>query len=174
MGRSWKPDLKEPEPARLYIACLFNQADGFSKVRKIVEAEFETIDYEANAQPDMPPDSLYSDESRNLIRILSFERPVGRHELVDIRKRTLQIESRFKKDGYPVVELDPGYVTGNTVVRTALNDDQHRIYLYGGIYAETLYFYEKLSYRPWLYTPESYKSAGMIAIFNDLRLIHAT
>lgn len=170
MGK-WKPPLKEPPAARFYLGCSFAEEEHFHDMKKRLVAEFGKSDFETNPDPLLPVPSLYGGYDLKRYRVLSFERPVGREELVNLRTRCLSLEGRFQENGRPLVELDPGYVTSFAVVRTALEEDFHRIYLYKGIYAEGLYYFEKLSYRPWLHTPEFYRSPEILTAFNDLRLI---
>ena len=70
---------------------------------------------------------------------------VAREELVDIRKKTLAIEATHQHEGFPLLELDPGYITEYTAVRSSIEDDFHRIYLFHGICAETLYYFQNSS-----------------------------
>lgn len=171
MSGKWKPPVKEPRPARLFLNCAFQDDESFHDAKKRLAAEFGKVDFETNPDPLLPVPSLYGLPELKSFRLLSFERPVAREELVDIRRRCLALETRFQKDGRPLVELDPGYVTSFGVMRTSLEEDFHRVYLYGGIYAETLYYFEKLSYRPWVHTPEFFRSPEIFAAFNDLHLI---
>ena len=171
MGRNWKPPLSSPSPARAYLLLAFNDRDIFFQVRKELISQFGPIEYETEDYPAGHWLSSYGSSYRSL-RILSFERLVKREELVDIRKRTLSIESRYQSKGLPTIELDPGYLSPYIVVRTALDEDFHRIYLYAGIYAESLLQFEKLSFRPFSHTQNYFCQKEIIAVFNDIRLIH--
>lgn len=171
MVAKWKAAMKEPAPARFYLGAAFNDDEHFHELKKSLISEFGKIDFETNPDPLLPVPSLYSEYKFKNYRVISFERPIAREELVDLRKRCLGLEYRYQKNGQPLVELDPGYVHIYGVVRTALLEDFHRIYLYGGIYGETLYYYEKTSFRPWLHTPEFFRSPEIIVAFNDLQLI---
>lgn len=168
----WKPELAEPDAARMYIACGYDDPNALDEMRRRVTSEFGTIDFEAKTDTLDPVPSLYSFPEREHMHIFSLARPIGRHEMVDIRKRCLALEYRFQEYGLPKVELDPGYITEYVAVRTALEDDIHRIFLYGGVYAETLLYFERYSFRPFLHSPEFYRNAEVLALFNDMRLIH--
>ena len=158
MAGKWKPPLTEPSLARPYLLCAFDDLEVFSKLRKDVEARFGPIDFESES---LSADSLlsqYGAMTRRMARVLSFRRPVAREELVDLRRKSLAIETRHQAHGRPLVELDPGYVVEFAVVRTALTEDFHRIYLYGGIFAETLYYFERLSFRPQIHTAQFFSA----------------
>lgn len=161
----------EPNSARAYLSASFDDGDDFQVVRKDLNAAFGEIDYETESLFSFSGLLPVDLTARKIIRILSFRRPMGREELVDMRKRCLQIETKRQRDGRPMVDLEAGYVTDYNVIRSMLEDDFHRIYLFGGIYAEVLYFHEKMSFRPFPHTPDFYKKQDSITIFNDLRFI---
>lgn len=171
MARKWKAPLAEPAPARGYLLAAYDDAEAYAEARKLVAKRFGRIDYETQPIAATERESLYGLPARREARVLSFERPVGREEMVDVRRKTLSLENELQRQGRPMVELDPGYVAEFIVVRTAIADDFHRIYLYGGIYAETLFYFEKLSFRPFLHTAPFFREKEMLAAFNDLRLI---
>jgi len=174
MPEKWKPTLSEPQGARLFCACYFDEGDAYLSAKKKLDSTFGKPDYESQSIPTELLMPLYTNMARHTLRFLSFRRPIGREELVDVRRKTLSIELGLQQTGRPLVEIDPGYVTEFTVVRTSLKDDFHHIYLYGGIFAESLLYFESGSFRPFLFTPELYRMPAVLAAFNDLRLIHVT
>ena len=171
MSRNWKPPLCFPAPARAYLLLAFNDQDISFQVRKELISQFGRIEYETRDHPAALWVSNYG-LSYRLSRLLSFERLIKREELVDFRKRTLSIESRYQSKAMPTIELDPGYITPYTVVHTVLAEDFHRIYLYAGTYAESLLRFEKLSFRPFAHTQKFFCQKELLAAFNDIRLIH--
>lgn len=162
----------DPPAARMYIACGYDDEGALDEMRRRVTAEFGTIDFEAKTDALDPVPSLYDFPEREHMHVFSLARPVGREEMVDIRKRCLALEYKYQEYGLPRVELDPGYITEFAAVRTTIEDDIHRVYLYGGIYAEPLLYFERYSYRPFLHSPEFYRNPEVLALFNDMRLIH--
>jgi hypothetical protein len=172
MAGKWKPPLSEPSAGRPYVLCAFDDLEAFPGIRKEAEARFGPVDFETESIPGDTRESLYGSMPRRMVRILSFRRPVGREELVDLRRRTLAMETKHQAHGRPLIELDPGYVSEFAIVRTALAEDFHRIYLYGGVFAETLYYFERLSFRPHIHTPQFFRRKEVVSVFNDLRLIH--
>lgn len=174
MAKKWEPVLFKPPPARLYIAVSFDDPDIFFKIKKELVSQFGKIDYESNSLPTDGLTPLYNVVPRRTFRLLSFQRMIAREELVDIRKKTLTVESAHQHEGFPLLELDPGYITEYAAVRSAIEDDFHRIYLFHGISAETLYYFQDSSFVPTPHTPKFYQNRDTITFFNDLRLIHAT
>lgn len=177
MSTKWKPLFEKSKYARLFIICAYNPENQSSmeKVKKKLIGFFDKIDYEIHFQSLLSVPSLYlAGKEYAMYHLLSFERQIHREELVDIRIKTLHIEKNNQKNGFPLVELDPGYVTDQNVVRSSLIEESHKIYLYKKIFAETLYYYEKGSYKPFIHTPKFFRSPDIITTFNDLRLIYVT
>lgn len=174
MAEKWKPLLSEPGGARMFAAVFFDAPEAYLSAKKKLESRFGDSDYESQIFPTDLLMPLYSSQARDKMKMLSFRRPVGREELVDMRKKTLAIETDLQQLGRPLVEIDPGYVSEFTVVRTSIKDHFHHIYLYGGIFAEALYYFESGSFRPFITTPEFYRSEDVISAFNDVRLAHVS
>lgn len=167
----WKPSIEEPDPCRLYLTLAYDDPAYYFRVKKDLESRWGAVDFETEAGASQGWQPLYGGVARRLVRFLSFGRPIGREELVDIRKRTLSLETKYQFEGRPLVELDPGYVTKYSVVRTSLFENFHTVYLYHGIFAESLLYYEKMSFRPWNHTPEFFQHEDVVTVFNDLRVI---
>jgi len=174
MSGTWKPPLFEPIPARPFVSAVFDDPDAYLTVKKDLAREFGPIDYETPSFSSKGLTSLYGGAARSRIRFLSFERMVGLDELVDMRKKTLGIEVKRQEKGRPLIELDPGYVSEYTVVRTALEEDFHRIYLFHGIFAEILYYQDKGLYQPLSHTPTFFRQKDVITMFNDLNVIRSS
>lgn len=170
--RSWKAPYAKPSSARPYILCACDDLEALETVRKDLTVRFGAIDFESGTISGETRQSLYGSLPRRIVRVLSFNRPVSREELVDTRRRSLAIETRHQKQGRPIVELDPGYVVEFSVVRTSLAEDFHRVYVYGGVFAETLYYFERLSFRPQIHAEQFFRRKEVLGVFNDLRLIH--
>lgn len=173
MSAVWKPPLPNPSSGRAYILAAYDDPEIFARLRSELQSNFGTIEYESASFSAEARISPYR-SPRRLAHIVSFKRPVAREELVDMRQRTLGMETRRQRQGAPLIELDPGYVVEFSVVRTSLIEDFHRIYIYGGIFAETLYYFEEFSFCPYSHTETFFRRKGVISAFNDIRLIHTT
>ena len=153
------------------MAANYDDPELYLEARKELTRLFGRADFETPVLDAEGLTPLYAASPKAHYRVMSFERRVGREELVDVRRKTMQMESRSQNDNLPRMELDPGYVCPYTVVRSSLSEDFHRIYLYHGIFAETLYRFEQMAYRPFSHTPEFYRRPDVLTIFSDLRLI---
>lgn len=171
MARRWKATLQNPSPGRPYVLAAFDDLEVMEQTRRSLAQRFGALDYETGSLPAGDRASPYGLTGKRLLRILSFARAVGRDELVDMQKACLKVERRMQSGGRPLVELTPGYVTEFTVVGTSLLEDFHRIYLYGGIFAETLFYFERMSFRAFSNTPVHFRQKAIVTAFNDIRLI---
>ncbi|GIX43304.1 MAG: hypothetical protein KatS3mg129_3037 [Leptospiraceae bacterium] len=177
MSKRWKPPFEKDKQARLFTICAYDSEhiSYIEKVKKKLEGFFGKIDFEIHFNSLLPVPSIYAaNKEFDVYHLISFERPVGREELVDIKIKTLSIELRYQKDGFPIIEIDSGYVTENQVIRTSLYEENHKIYLYKKVFAETLYYFDKGSFKPFIHTPKFFRSPDIITTFNDLRLIYVS
>ena len=172
MSNKWKPLLQSPSLERAYVLASYNESETelFLRIRKQLAMQFGKIDYETQTKAIISWNADYGSH-HSLVRIISFEHLVKREQLVQLRQSTLLLEKQHQTQSLPLIQLDPGYVTQFTVVHTTLTEDFHRIYLYGGIYAETLLYFEKLSFRPFSHAPKHFHHKEMITAFNDIRTI---
>ena len=186
MARKWSPPIREPGPARPFVCVAYGSPDPaaaspgsldelYQELRKDLRGLFGEIDYETAPLSGEGYDSLYGSAERRTARLLSFRRQVGREELVDMRRTTLQLEARRQAGGVPPLEIDPGYVSEYSVVRSSLEEDFHRVYLYHGVYGEVLYSFERMQFRPIDgRTPAFYQRPDVLTAFNDMRVIYAS
>ncbi len=76
---------------------------------------------------------------------------------------------KYSRNGKRQINIDPGYVSLGKLVLATTKDQQHRIYLKKGIYAEiTLRFVDK-RFVPWDWTYRDYKSKQYMEVFNKIR-----
>ena len=167
----WQAPIIQLPLARAYILCAFNESEIFFQIHKELKSRFGLTEYETDIHSITFWESSYN-LNFDKLKIISFNRLIRREELVDFRKQCLQIEMRFQKMGRPDIELDPGYLTQNSVIHTSLFDYPQNIYLYGGIFAENLMYFENNTFKANSHTGEFFKRRDVISTFNDLRIIH--
>ena len=168
----WQPKLHFPSPERAYVLLAYKENGAYllPQVEKQLTAHMGAIDYETQSQA---LESWCHDYglSYSHLRLLSFVQRIKREQLVQIRQNTLLLEKKYQEEGQPIVQMDPGYVTSLTVVHTRLREESHHVYLYGGIYAETLLHFENFSFRPLPHAPGHFRHKALLSAFNDIRTI---
>ena len=174
MVKKWEHPTDTPFPARPFVIVSFDDSNLYLQARKELSSLFGKIDYESPTVNSLPIQSLYGLPPRQQLRLLSFSQMVSREELVDLRKRTMELERKLVSQGQLPVELDPGYLTEYTIIRTTLEDSYHCIYLFHNIYAECIYLFEKLSFQPTTPCPPYLRHHEVITFFQDLRVLYVS
>ena len=85
--------------------------------------------------------------------------------IIDFKKMCMQEEANAKRK----INLDPGYITLNSVVLSTRKEAAHRIYLRDGIYLDLHLIYESSIYKPLPWTYPDYKNEGVLSFFYKMR-----
>jgi len=104
-----------------------------------------------------------------LRRFLSFEKLIDPGELAGIKIETNRLEEALSEGGKRTVNLDPGYLDLSKLVLATTKDATYRVYLGRGIYAQSTYYFQDGSYRPWEWTYADYRTPAAIDFFNRVR-----
>jgi len=107
-------------------------------------------------------------------QFVSFARLIDPGQLAHLKTLTNGIEGRICYDlGLPDdhrrVNLDPGYLTLSKLVLATTKDYGHRVYLGGGIYAESTLHYENGGWVAWPWTYPDYADGRYHAFFEGVR-----
>jgi hypothetical protein len=161
---------KPPEPVLLFVSTLYSSKDIFNQSNDILEKEFGDILF---VSPSLPWDysSYYKDEiGWPLFRqFIFFKNLMDPGLLVDIKRKTNEIESVLSVDGKRRINLDPGYLTLSKAVLVSTKDYAHRLYLGKGIYGEITLIYKDETYIPHIFTYRDYQDKSHIEIFMNAR-----
>lgn len=161
-------------PVKLVVGLILAQdLDGGAICGKLEEA-FGDVDYRSELLPFDYTD-YYTREMGDSLqrRFLSFQQLIPPESLVEIKRQTNSIESRFvHPGGGRRVNLDPGYVSLAKLVLASTKNHAHRIWLGGGIYAEQTLRFHRHSFQPWEWTYPDYRTDSYIQIFNKIRRLY--
>jgi hypothetical protein len=106
-------------------------------------------------------------------QLLVFDRLVAHESLPDVKLRTNALEEELAASGrYPEprpLNLDPGVLSLVKFELATVKDQQHRMYLRDGIYAEVTLRFMDRSYEPWPWTYADYREPDVIAFLNEAR-----
>jgi hypothetical protein len=103
---------------------------------------------------------------------LSFKKLILPEELVKIKLFTNRIELKYAEEGKRKINLDPGYMELGKFILATTKDQQHRIYIGGGIYEEITLFYSKKIWQHWEWTYPDYRSEEYKSILGKIREIY--
>jgi hypothetical protein len=171
MAKRWKPELQEPPPCRYFTAIQFDDLQIFFKIRPHLSALFGPVDYDSEAIGLKPIPAHPGEMTRRHARVLSYGRPSGREEIVDLTKRVLTIREETQSEGRPKFDIDVAYLTEYSVIRSSMTDGFHSVYMYGGIYAEPICYFEKFAFHGFEHTVPFYRQKEMLLILSDLRIL---
>jgi hypothetical protein len=107
--------------------------------------------------------SYYESEMGAELRkqFLAFERLIVPDTLPDIKLSTNALEMEFASSGTcpeaRPLNLDPGYLVLGKFILATTKDQQHRIYLRDGIFAEVTLRYQAGAWEPWPWTYADYR-----------------
>lgn len=164
----------DPTPVKLVVGML----SAFPKALAAAEAElvrsWGRVDLKSPVMPHDFTDYYRDQMGEPLMRLLvSFERLIDPGELADIKRRTNAIEEELAAaNPWPVarpVNLDPGYVTPAKLVLASCKDYTHRIYLRGGVYAETTLGYTGGRWTVYDWTYPDYRTAAYHEFLDGVR-----
>lgn len=147
--------VQKPPKARLVVSIIYSSMDALADSLKLLEKQFghvqcETLEIEY-------ADQAYTEEMGEslLRRFYSFEKPVERDKLPDIKAVCHKIEKQFGDmvDDYPfrTVNIDPGLMTPENVVMASHREFNNRVYLSNGVFAELVLVFSRGRYvrLPW-------------------------
>jgi hypothetical protein len=108
-----------------------------------------------------------------LKQLVAFQRLIAPEALASIKLQTNAMEERLARlERFPDVRplnLDPGILTLGKFILATTKDQQHRIYLRDGIYAEVTLRYQGGSFEPWPWTYADYRRADVQAFLQLVR-----
>ena len=94
-------------------------------------------------------------------QIVAFHRLVAPDCLPDVKRLTNALEQELAESGtYPEarpLNLDPGLLVLGKFLLATTKDQQHRIYLRDGIYAEVTLRFQAGAWEPWPWTYADYR-----------------
>lgn len=162
--------LERPAGASFFLILSYEKEDVLFELKNLGEKRFSKILYESLLLPKWVPDETereYAYPGR-YTKVLSFKQRIHREELVEKKKECLELQSFLQKKD-PSALLIPGYVTSHNIVIAKSKDDFHRMYLFQGVYAETVYYFSRGQLLPLPSTQSYFKEKDVIYFFNTLR-----
>jgi hypothetical protein len=102
-------------------------------------------------------------------RFLSFEKLISPEMLVEVKLKTNDLETAFRKGEKRRINIDPGYISLERLVLATGKNYIHRIYLGKGIYADLTLVFKRGGFVPLEWTYPDYADPKMIDDFNAIR-----
>jgi uncharacterized protein DUF4416 len=159
-----------PQLVKLIVGLLASSDTLLEEAAERLFERFGPIDATSAVTP-WNLSTYYRDEMGDTIlrQFLSFERLIGPGKLAGVKQITNDMESAWRSPTGRQVNIDPGYVAATKLVLASTKDAAHRVYLSGGIYAETTLHFTGGSFGSHSHTYPDYAAADSVAFFNGVR-----
>ena len=105
-------------------------------------------------------------------RFVAFRRLVPPDALAAVKLATIELEAALAVDGRRQVNLDPAYLSAGKLVLATTKNQQHRIYLGQGVFAEVALRYRDGAWRAWEWTYRDYRSPEYARVFDEIRALY--
>ncbi len=158
------------EPVKLIIG-LIGKEIFFDPAKEILAQKFGLIDFESQVLAFNFTDYYETEMGPQLKRkFFSFKQKIAPEALLRVKLFTNKTEQEFfRKEGRRQLNIDPGYLTLAKLVLATTKNQQHRLYLGQGIFAEVTLRYRDKTFSKWDWTYRDYCSQAYIEIFNHIR-----
>jgi hypothetical protein len=162
-----------PSKAILFSGILYNVKMNENNICTCLEDNFGKILLMSEVFRFTETDYYFHEMGILMRRWIGFDRLIDMDEITDIKLLSNKIEQQFSTgNGNRLVNIDPGYLTEGKVVLATTKNNQHRIYLKDGIYAEVTLRYRCGGYIPWEWSFKDYKREEASNFFSSLRDVY--
>jgi len=157
--------------SKLFVGII-SRKDRIPEATQHLEKEIGKIE---KVSPEIPFEftKYYEKEfGEGLFRVwVVFEGLVEEEILAKIKKKTISIEEKTKREEKRSYNLDPGVLTLSKLVLATTKNYAHRVALGDGLYAEVTLIYRKEtnSFVPLPWTYPDYKTDVALRFFNNVR-----
>lgn len=153
--------FEKPAPAALIVAAMWSPSFEFSDILTCLENEFGRIAFHSPVFSFSKLSSYYAPEmGENLSKcFFAFEASIDRHRLIEMKKRTYDIETKFLTNtGERQVNLDPMILTLENLIIATSKNYSHRVYLGDGVFGDLALIRKGRQYQPLPWTYPDYQT----------------
>jgi Domain of unknown function (DUF4416) len=167
--------VQKPPQGRLVVSVIHSSLDALADALKALERRFGRVQCETTGAECSDGDFYREEMGAHLQRrFFSFERPVSRESLVEIKGICHKTEQLFAdRTGddffFRTVNIDPGILTPSNLVIASHRELNHRVYMANGVYAETALIFSKGQFCRLPWTSEDYYTDESIDFFLRVR-----
>jgi len=171
MSGSDRTVLSEIGPEAKLICGIIAPEERIGEAQDTLVTAFGGVDSKSGIAPFDFTDYYEKEMGAGLARgWVSFSRGFSQPELVRAKLRAIGLERKLAgADGNRSANLDPGYLTGSKLILASTKNFSHRIYLWGGIFAEVTLLFERGTFVPLRWTYPDYRTTSAIDYFNQVR-----
>ena len=159
-----------PNKVRLIIGLLAEDLASLEYAVKKLQIEFGVID--SQLEPILfESTNYYVDELGKAPwrTFIDFEKLIEREKLVEIKRRTNELEFEWF-DGSRKVNIDPGYLTLGQFFLATTKDQRQRVYIAHGIFMDPTLYFKNKEYHWYDWTYHDYRSSAYHNYFKAVRV----
>ena len=166
--------MSGPPPGALVVAVFGRHAGALDWAAERLAAAFGPLERAGEPYRFDHTDYYTPTMGAGLVkRLLLFRDPLPHDALAGAKRLTIAMERELVDSGsYPEprpVNIDPGLLTLVKFLLATTKDQSHRVYLGGGIFAESTLRFRDGSFEPWPWTYADYREPAVIAFLNAAR-----
>lgn len=162
--------LHRPDPVKPVFSVFSADRQELVRVAHLLEDLVGPFDY-ASAELAFDRTDYYRAEMGwpLIRRFFSAEHLIDPSELVEIKVRGNDLESRLAVGGQRTVNIDPGYISPERLVLATGKNYIHRVYLDRGVWADLTLIFQAGRYQPLPWTYPDYATEEVREILLDIR-----
>jgi hypothetical protein len=166
--------IQKPPAGRLVVSIIYAYIDAVADALQHLERRYGQVLGETVEIP-VSEAAHYREEMGGplLRRFFSFERPVVRDSLPEVKRWTHKLESQFadcvNDYTFRAVNIDPGVLTPYNLVMAGHREFNHRIYLAEGVFGEIALIYARGQFRRLPWTNPDFCHREAIGLFERTR-----
>ena len=161
-----------PDKVKLVITVFSQDKKRIEKVKSILSKRFGLIDYESYDLKLIT--NYYEDElGPNLVRqFYAFKKLINRDKIAGIKLYTNKLEDKFRMNNKRVINIDPGYLSLGKFILATTKNQQQRLYLKNGIFAECALRYKNGGFIAWDWTYPDYATEEYRKVLSEIREVY--
>ena len=154
----------------MFIAVLYSDGGVYDKAVSLLKEEFGEVIVSSNPYDFTFTDYYSKEMGSDLVkRFVVFKKEISKKELAEIRKKTGEIEDKFRVDGKRKINLDPGYINKKEVVLASVKGSDFKEELGNGVFSHKIYAFENDKIKIFSHTFPDYTVEENKKFFLDLR-----
>jgi len=162
--------MSPQSPVQFFIACLLAQDVSQEVLSAELETHFGKIDIISAAFPFNQTNYYESEMGPGLTRVFfSLEILTCPIELINLKKKSSELEKKWCRDEKRIINLDPGYLDAHKIVLSSFKFGGHKIALDNTIYADMVLSFSKHQFHPFDWTFPDFRSGIYFPFFQELR-----
>ena len=150
-------EFKEIPKARLVMALMYSNKDVYEEATELLTKKFGEIEFKSD-EFDFNFTTYYEKEFGKPLKkvFIVFKKPIKRKGLVDIRLYTQDLEKKLKQNNKRRINIDPGYITKDSLVMASLKEQPYKIYLGKGVFGHMIIMFKKMDIIPFRHSFPDY------------------